>query len=246
MTGLHRRRPLPHGQPVLPHVRIEGGHPGRGVPPAPPCSPRPVFDVDRVLATVAEEGVTVLPGPPTLYQSILDHPDRDRYDLSTPAGGRHRRRRHPGRAHPPDPRRAAVLHHHHRLRAHRRRHGGGHLARRRRRDHRHHGRAARDPGSSSGSSTTRGTTCPPGEPGEILLRGGSVMSHYLDDPEATAEALSPDGWLRTGDLGVRRRRRAACASSVGRRTCSSSAASTPIRPRSRTACCATPTSARRR
>ncbi len=42
----------------------------------------------------------------------------------------------------------------------------------------------------------------PGEPGEILLRGGSVMSHYLDDPEATAEALSPDGWLRTGDLGV--------------------------------------------
>jgi acyl-CoA synthetase (AMP-forming)/AMP-acid ligase II len=42
----------------------------------------------------------------------------------------------------------------------------------------------------------------PGEPGEILLRGASVMSHYLDDPEATAQALSPDGWLATGDLGV--------------------------------------------
>jgi acyl-CoA synthetase (AMP-forming)/AMP-acid ligase II len=28
------------------------------------------------------------------------------------------------------------------------------------------------------------------------------MSHYLDDPEATAQALSPDGWLRTGDIGI--------------------------------------------
>ena len=45
--------------------------------------PEPVFDVDRVLARVADEQVTVLPGAPTLYQSILDHPDRDRYDLSS-------------------------------------------------------------------------------------------------------------------------------------------------------------------
>ena len=45
--------------------------------------PEPVFDVDRVLARVAEEAVTVLPGPPTLYQSILDHPARDRHDLSS-------------------------------------------------------------------------------------------------------------------------------------------------------------------
>ena len=48
-----------------------------------------------------------------------------------------------------------------------------------------------------------GSDVPPGEPGEILLRGASVMLEYLDDPEATAQALSPDGWLKTGDIGQR-------------------------------------------
>ena len=45
--------------------------------------PKPVLDVDDLLRTVAAESVTVLPGPPTVYQSILDHPDRDRFDLSS-------------------------------------------------------------------------------------------------------------------------------------------------------------------
>jgi acyl-CoA synthetase (AMP-forming)/AMP-acid ligase II len=41
-----------------------------------------------------------------------------------------------------------------------------------------------------------------GAAGEILLRGRSIMAGYLDDPEATAEAFAPGGWLRTGDLGI--------------------------------------------
>ena len=41
-----------------------------------------------------------------------------------------------------------------------------------------------------------------GQAGEVLLRGGSIMAGYLDDPEETAKTLSADGWLRTGDLGV--------------------------------------------
>src|SRR5439155_7389291 len=45
--------------------------------------PHAVFDVPTVLARIAEERISMLPGPPTLFQSILDHPERDRFDLSS-------------------------------------------------------------------------------------------------------------------------------------------------------------------
>lgn len=44
---------------------------------------------------------------------------------------------------------------------------------------------------------------PDGEPGELLVRGPQVFAGYWDDPEATAAAMLPGGWLRTGDM-VRR------------------------------------------
>ena len=39
-----------------------------------------------------------------------------------------------------------------------------------------------------------------GDPGEIWVRGPNVFKGYLDDPQATAAAIHPDGWLRTGDI----------------------------------------------
>lgn len=42
---------------------------------------------------------------------------------------------------------------------------------------------------------------PPESEGELVIRGPNVMLEYLKDPDATAGTFTPDGWLRTGDLG---------------------------------------------
>jgi long-chain acyl-CoA synthetase len=46
-----------------------------------------------------------------------------------------------------------------------------------------------------------GSVLPPNESGEVELRGPSVISRYWNDDEATAAAISDDGWLATGDVG---------------------------------------------
>ncbi len=163
--------------------------------------PQAVFDVDAVLSIVGEEGVTVLPGPPTLYQGLLDHPDRDRFDLST------LRMAVTGSADIPV---ELIRRIDSELPFSRIITGYGLTET---------GTAAATlpdddvetiattvgcprPGFELRIVDGAGTEVPPGEAGEVLLRGGSVMSHYLDDPEGTAQALSSDGWLRTGDLGT--------------------------------------------
>ncbi|NGO70559.1 FadD3 family acyl-CoA ligase [Streptomyces boncukensis] len=164
--------------------------------------PHPVFHADAVLARIAAERVSVLPGPPTLHQSLLDHPARRQYDLSA------LRLVVTGAAVVP----LALVE---RLRAELKvgtvltayglTEASGTVTMCRRGDPAEvvagtSGRAI--PGTEVRVVGPGGAALPPGEPGEVLVRGYHVMRGYFEEPRETARVLTPDGWLRTGDVGV--------------------------------------------
>ncbi|WP_328494784.1 fatty acid--CoA ligase family protein [Streptomyces sp. NBC_00414] len=164
--------------------------------------PQPVFNVDTVLANIASERISVLPGPPTLHQSLLDHPNRDAYDLSA------LRLVVTGAAVVPlllVERLRAELGVGTVLTAYGLSEASGIVSMCRRGDEpgviaSTSGRAI--PGTEVRVVDTEGGTVPAGTPGEVLVRGFNIMRGYYEDARATSEAMTPDGWLRTGDIGV--------------------------------------------
>jgi len=153
--------------------------------------PQSVFDVARAMELVSAEKITVLPGPPTIYQTILDHPARDSFDLST------LRFAVTGAAVVPVAlveRMQAELNFSIVLTAYGLTEAVVATMCR-----------ADDPPETIARTSGRATAgfeIRIAADGEILLRGPNVMLGYLDDPDATAAAIDTDGWLHTGDVGV--------------------------------------------
>ena len=164
--------------------------------------PHPVFDVPAVMARVPAERISMLPGPPAIYQTILNHPDLDSFDMST------LRLAVTGAAVIPV---EMILQMRARLGFETIVTGYGlteasGIATMCRHDDdpetiaRTSGRAI--PDVEVQVVDDDGNEVPRGEPGEIVVRGYNVMLGYLDDPEQTAETIDADGWLHTGDIGV--------------------------------------------
>ena len=103
-----RGRSLPDREPVLPLVRLQGGL--AVVPDArrDGAAARRSSTCRRCSQRIERERISVLPGPPTLYQSILAHPDRAPLRPLEPAARGDRRRGDPGRADPAHARRARL------------------------------------------------------------------------------------------------------------------------------------------
>jgi acyl-CoA synthetase (AMP-forming)/AMP-acid ligase II len=164
--------------------------------------PQDVFDAERTIELIEAERITVLPGPPTLYQMILDHPTRADHDLSS------LRLAVTGAAVVPVElvrRMAEELAFSTVLTAYGLTESTGVVTMCRPGDDPEtiattsgrpipglEVRVVDDDGADAGADT----------PGEVVVRGFTVTAGYIDDPASTAETIDADGWLHTGDIGV--------------------------------------------
>jgi len=164
--------------------------------------PQPVFDVPVVMQRIPEERITMLPGPPSIYQTILDHPRRAEFDLSSlrlavtgaaPVSVELVRRMR------------EELKFETVVTGYGMTESTGIITMCRHDDPDEiiaHTSGRAIPGVEVRLVDDKGDDVPVGQPGEIWCRGYNVMAGYFGNPEATAEAINADGWLATGDIAV--------------------------------------------
>jgi acyl-CoA synthetase (AMP-forming)/AMP-acid ligase II len=151
--------------------------------------PVATFDLDQTMRLIQEQRITVLPGAPTIYQSLLAAPNRASFDLSS------LRLAVTGAAVVP-----VVL-----IERMREELGIDQVVTAFGMTEAVVVTMCRQGDSAEVVATTCGRAIPGmeigrGEHDELLVRGEFVMLGYLDDPGATAEAIDADGWLHTGDV----------------------------------------------
>jgi acyl-CoA synthetase (AMP-forming)/AMP-acid ligase II len=156
------------------------------------CTLYPVatFDVEETMRLIESERITVLPGAPTIFQSLLNAPGRAERDLSS------LRLAVTGAAVVP-----VVL-----IERMRDELGIDQVVTAFGMTEAVVVTMCREGDSAETVATTNGRAVPGmqtriADNGELLVQGDYVMLGYLDDPEATREAIDADGWLHTGDIG---------------------------------------------
>jgi acyl-CoA synthetase (AMP-forming)/AMP-acid ligase II len=163
--------------------------------------PEPVFDVATVMQRVADEGITVFPGPPTVFQTILNDLNLGDHDLST------LRLSVTGAAVVPVElirRMRDELGFENVVTGYGLTETTGTVSMCRHDDPpeviaRTVGRPL--PGVEVRVVDEAGKDVERRQPGELLARGFNVMKGYFRDENATALAIDAEGWLRTGDIG---------------------------------------------
>lgn len=165
-------------------------------------APHQVFDAQAILERIARERIHVLPGPPTLYLSMLAHPALSSYDLSSL-----RAAVTGAAAIAPSliEQMRAVLGFKTVLTGYGLTESCGFATLCASADPAELvagtcGRAM--PGIDIRCADGEGHALPAGQAGEVQLRGYNVMQGYFNDAAATARAVDGDGWLRTGDIGT--------------------------------------------
>lgn len=160
------------------------------------------FDLDSVLAQIERDHISMIPGPPTIYQSLLAHPKRTQFNLSS------LRLAVTGAAPVPVElvrQMREVLGFEVVVTAYGLTESCGVVSICRADDSAErisHSSGCAMEGTEIQCVDKEGQRVAPGVDGEIWARGFNVMQHYFNNAEATAEALTSDGWLKTGDVGV--------------------------------------------